>query len=337
MFKIDRGSKGKKRAESHIIGERGINVLREIFPNNWVIREYNPDYGIDLSVELFDENYRTKGEHILFQVKGTKKLNKKTLKIFSRKNVEKSYEIDNKNYIETDVIQYPIDVDLLVTVERMGGAILVLLSVVDINQKEAYFVCLNDYIEKVLIPKNPDFYSQEKITIYIPIENKINTNKGRKIIEWYGKRAKLYAFFNKVNYQLKELDYHTNLEYIDLTNHFFKILSRLDIWSEAEDLLMFKILIKDIEYYLEKGITRIGEKELEYALKNGKDINSPIYEATYCVGEVSYKEAILVQELHRLWEQLSLIGNIFEENYKEMYLPTFLYFLLSNNDDNKSK
>lgn len=331
MLGIDRGLKGKKRVGAHIIGEKGVSVLKEIVPDNWVIREYNnPDYGIDISVELFDENYITKGEHILFQVKGTKKLDTTTLKVFSRKNVEKSYEKSNEEYIETEVIRYVIDVDLLATVERMGGAVPVLLSVVDINKKEAYFICLNDYIEKVLIPEKPNFYSQEKVTVYIPIENKINTDIGKKIIEWYGKRAKLYAFFNKVNYQLKELEYHTNLDYVELTDHFLKILSRLDIWSETENLPVLQILKKEIEYYLEKKITINGEKILENALKNDEDIESPIYEATYCIGEVSYKEAILTQELHSLWEQLSLVGIIFEENYKEMYLPTFFHLLMLN-------
>lgn len=331
MLGIDRGLKGKKRVEAHVIGEKAVSILKEIAPDNWVIREYNnPDYGIDLSVELFDENHITKGEHLLFQVKGTKRLDAITWKVFSRKNVEKSYEKSNEEYIETEVIRYVIDVDLLATVERMGGAVPVLLSVVDINEKEAYFICLNDYIEKVLVPENPNFYSQEKVTVYIPVENKINTDIGKKIIEWYGKRAKLYAFFNKVNYQLKELEYHTSSDYVELTEHFLKILYRLDIWSETENLPIFQIQKEEIEYYLEKKITKNGEKILENALKNGEDIESPIYEATYCIGEVSYKEAILTHELHSLWKQLSLIGDIFEENYKEMYLPTFLYLSMIN-------
>lgn len=138
MLGMDRSSKGKKRVEAHVIGEKAVSILKEISPDNWIIREYTPDYGIDLSVELFDENHITKGEHILFQVKGKESLNTKSLKVFSRKNVEKSYE----EYIETEVIRYMIDVDLLSTVERMGETVPVLLSVVDINKKEAYFVCL---------------------------------------------------------------------------------------------------------------------------------------------------------------------------------------------------
>lgn len=330
MIGIDRELKGKRRVEAHITGEKAVRILKEIAPDNWVIREYTPDYGIDLSIELFDKNYITKGEHILFQVKGTERLNTTNFKVFLRKNVKKSNEKSNEEYIETEVIKYTIDVDLLATVERMGEAVPVLLSVVDINKKEAYFVCLNDYIEKVLVPENPNFYSQDKVTIYIPIENKINTDIGKKIIEWYGKRAKLYAFFNKVNYQSKELEYHINSDYVDLAEHFLKIIFRLDIWSETENIPILETQKEEIEYYLEKKITRDGEKILKKALKNGEDIESPIYESSHCVGEVSYKEAILIQGLHRLWEQLSLIGDIFEENYRSIYLPTYYNLIINN-------
>lgn len=61
------------------------------------------------------------------------------------------------------------------------------------------------------------------------------------------------------------MEYHTNLDYIDLMNHFLKILSRLDIWYEIENLLVFKILKEDIEYYLKKKITKGGEKILKDA------------------------------------------------------------------------
>ena len=64
---------GKRRSENQIIGESGIDILRSLFPKEWVIREYTADYGIDLDVELFEECndgvYVTKGEHVLFQVK----------------------------------------------------------------------------------------------------------------------------------------------------------------------------------------------------------------------------------------------------------------------------
>ena len=66
---------GKKRSENQITGESGIDILRALLPEEWVIREYTADYGIDLDVELFEKCsekvYITKGEHVLFQVKTT--------------------------------------------------------------------------------------------------------------------------------------------------------------------------------------------------------------------------------------------------------------------------
>ncbi len=61
---------GKKRTLQHIKGENGVDILKKFFPEEWVIREYIPDYGIDLSVELFtpyDTGFITSGEHIFFQ------------------------------------------------------------------------------------------------------------------------------------------------------------------------------------------------------------------------------------------------------------------------------
>ena len=34
---------GKKRSENQIIGESGIDILRALLPEEWVIREYTAD------------------------------------------------------------------------------------------------------------------------------------------------------------------------------------------------------------------------------------------------------------------------------------------------------
>ncbi len=332
-YYIDWESKGKKRPKQHIIGDKGVSILKELFPDEWAVREYTPDYGIDLDVELFDdlgnEVYRTKGEHILFQVKGTEKLDKKTIKLYSRMNVEKVYKKDKSEYCTMEVVQYSVDTDLLTTIERMGSAVPVLLCVVDIENKEAYCVCLNDYIEKILIPAKPDFYNQKNVTINIPVENRVSTETGKRIIEWYGKRAKLYAFFNIVHYQLEELNYNSNQEYVKLTNHFLKIICRLDVWSAVDYFPALKIAKENIDYYLEHHNTKMGDEMLKSMIEKGEDVDSAIYEGTYCVGEVSFREVNLTQSLHILWEQLCNVANIFEENTKEAFLPSYYSNLIS--------
>lgn len=333
-YYVDWERKGKKRPKQHIIAEKGVEILKELFPNEWAVREYTPDYGIDLDVELFDDLgndvYRTKGEHVLFQVKGTKKINMKTIKLYAQMNVEKEQQKDKTDYRTMDVIQYSIDTDLLVTIERMGSAVPVLLCVVNIENKEAYCVCLNDYIEKIIVPEKPNFYKQKTITINIPVENCVNTDIGKHLIEWYGKRAKLYAFFNKVNYQLRELNYSSNFEYKELAEHFLKILCRLDVWSAVDYFPILKCVKEEIDYYIEHHNTKIGDKFLNNMIAGGKDVDSKIYEGTHCIGEVSYREINLIQSLHTLWEHLCTIADIFEEDAKNYFLPSYFWSLISN-------
>ena len=333
-FFIDRNERGKKRTNTHIIGEQAVRILKELFPREWAVREYTPDYGIDLDVEFFDNlrdgTWLTRGEHVLFQVKGTEKIIKRNIKIYSRMNVEKGYQTDKSGYCEMDVVQYTIETDLLSVIEKMGTAVPVLLAVVDVENREAYIVCLNDYIEKVLIPEKVAYRNQKNVTINIPVNNRVNTDFGRSLIEWYGKRAKLYAFFNKVNYQLKELNYSSNLEYIELTDHFLRILRRLDVWSAADNFLALKDVKADIDYYLENHYTRQGDEMLRRRIESGEDIDSEIYEGTFCVGEVSFREVTLVQTLHILWDSLCNVACIFEEDAKEWYLPSYYYLSISH-------
>lgn len=216
---------GKRRSENQIIGESGIDILRSLFPKEWVIREYTADYGIDLDVELFEECndgvYITKGEHVLFQVKTTNDIEVKDLEVYSKT------KSDNCIF---KVVKYPLDTALLATVEKMGSAVPVLLCLVDNVEREGYFVCLNDYVDKILISQKPDYDRQGTVTINIPIENRISS--GKFAIEWYGKRAKLYSFFNLVNCQKRDLLYTPDCNLEQMVEMFLNRICRLDIWSD---------------------------------------------------------------------------------------------------------
>lgn len=326
VFFNNNGGKGKCRPISHINGESGVEMLKEIFPKEWVVREYSPDYGIDLDVELFEKidekKYKTLGEHIFVQVKGTDNIVKKEINVYSCMNVEKEICVNKSDLSKMLVVQYSIDTDLLSTVEQMGSAVPVLLCVVDLKDKEAFFVCLNDYIEKILIPQNPVYYEQDSVTINVPIRNKVNSEEGRYIIESYGKRAKLYAFFNKVNYQLKELDYSDDAMLEQITEHFLKIICRLDVWSATKYFPALEMVKEEIDYYLENGNTKMGDMTIRNMIERGEDVDSEIWEGTYCLGEQSFRRINKVQAIHTLWKQMSNVSGIFEEISKEAFLPS---------------
>lgn len=322
---------GKKRPVSHITGEVGVKILKDFFPQSWVVREYSPDYGIDLSVELFDsyeDGYITKGEHIFFQVKGTENLSKDIIKVHPRYNVEKAYRRSNGEIREIEVVKYSLDTSLLATVEAMGSAVPVMLAVVDVATRVAYFVCLNDYIEKVIVPENQNYTKQSQVTIYIPTANQVDGD-GVRIIEWYAKRAKLYALFNKISYQKGELDYCLPHELEEQTRHFLNILYRSDAWSAVDYFGAMQIVKQEIDFFLEHGITQGAARIIEDQIQSGEDVDEESWEATYCPGLVSLRTANRVQGLHHLWEKMAIMGDMFEDVTKEAFLPTSLGISIS--------
>ncbi|MDK2787332.1 MAG: hypothetical protein PWP07_557 [Epulopiscium sp.] len=318
---------GKKRPFNHIKGDLGVSILKSYFPASWVPREYTPDYGIDLSVELFNQcegGYVTSGEHIFFQVKGTEELDKCTIKVKSRMNVEKDYKTTSEEVKEIEVVKFRLDTDFLFTVEKMGSAVPVILAVVDVITKDAFFVCLNDYIEKIIVPENSNYVEQSSKIIYIPLCNKINNENGIRAIEWYAKRPKLYSLFNKINYQKRELQYCDQYDIDKMLTHFLKILLRSDAWAAKNYFGAMRVVKEKIDYYIEHGITEDADKLIKARIEQGEDVDEQIWEASYCSGLVSFREAQRVQSLQRLWDSLCLMGDVFEDITKEMFLPTSL-------------
>ena len=315
----------KKRPISHVIGDKGINVLRRLIPESWVVREYSKDYGIDLDVELFSEETQcTLGEHVLFQVKAVSGVEIKKLKIFGRKNVEKYSEFTSESCV-VDVVQFSLDTKLLSTVEIMGSSVVVLLAVVDVNCNKVYFVCLNDYIEKVLVPSKPDYANQDHITVNIPIINCLNEARGREIIEWYGKRAKLFSFFNKVNYQFSEIERAKPREKCRLALHFIRILERLDVWSASHHWSVLDIYLHEIREIKNQVMILVGAEIVEeraegLVYKVGNPCNDDSREILFQHGIIDL-----------FWRQLNGISHVFEEIGKERFLPTELNEELEGN------
>ena len=44
----------KRRVTQHIMEDESLKLVQKILPKEWVIRDYKPDYGIDISIELFE-------------------------------------------------------------------------------------------------------------------------------------------------------------------------------------------------------------------------------------------------------------------------------------------
>jgi hypothetical protein len=334
--------RSKRKSESQVIGEEGIRIIKTLLPAHWTSREYQPDYGIDMAVELFEQSgrdrfgrpvYDTLGEHLLLQVKGFRTLETSELKVRERANVEvvSANLAPAKDGNERAVSVFPCQLDTpeLVTVQRMSAAVPVLLALVDVEGGRAYFVCLNDYIDKIILPDDPNFSEQESKVIYVPKRNEIVNGEDRLVpLRFYAKRAKLMAAFEKFRYQQHQLEYVDNEELPRLASHFSQILLRFDFWKACEWWKLIAYLHQSLLTFSKSGSP--GLMRLNATATSNLELDEPSWTDGYSgYREYSRRELMRFQEIRQLWDQLANVGNVFEEICREWFLPTSIGLMCS--------
>jgi hypothetical protein len=316
----------KRKSLSHIIDATANEIIRSKLPIYWSIRDYKPDYGIDLAIELFEKsndgtnNYDTLGEHIFIQVKGTKKIKTISKNIMTEHKNAEIIGFNSTLYKKVSVIPYILDTNELFTIQRMGNVVPVLLFLVDIDKKEIYYLNINDYIDKVLYKEDPVYYNKATKVIHIPIENKLDCSNYYPIY-YYAKRPKFYSLFLQISFQYHELQYVHNRDLLPKLKKYAEALLRFDIWSHYSiwgPIRTYKSYLQNILNDKAIGLYQINKK------LNDKD---EIYEIngddTWLVTE---KKAHEIMELRSLWNDLANLHNIYEEMHREYFLPTYLNY-----------
>jgi hypothetical protein len=136
-------AKAKQRSEQHLIDEKGQLLLKSLLPQHWVLREYRPDYGLDYALEIFSPpssalkyiTCETLGEHIFIQLKSVSSTKGLLSKLHCRVSIEKQSEKLMKGELAgtLDAIRFSLETSELVTVERMGVGVPVLLVIADVS------------------------------------------------------------------------------------------------------------------------------------------------------------------------------------------------------------
>ncbi|CAL96338.1 Hypothetical protein azo3722 [Azoarcus olearius] len=299
--------------------EASYAILREKLPETWVMHEYGPDYGIDCVVELFDyvdekkEIAETLGELFFVQLKASASVEYTTRRAYPRGNVEKGpLKEDTSECYDLPVAKFVLETSELQTVRAMGPAVPVLLILVDVVTKKAFFVCLNDYIDKVLVPEDKDSFSKENKTLYIPVANEIERDEDRLVpLRAYGKRAKMYGAFTKFNFQKKEIDRALGIAAFNhdmseesvrfMLSTFVETSLSQDIWASHDfwkPVLASHAELGQIKAALEAGI-------------DSSDLPG------------------FVRHCHGVWHRLENLSNMYEELVREWFMPTFLARLCS--------
>jgi len=132
---------------NRIIQSKSEKIFKSLIPDSWLIKEQNPDFYIDYSIEIV-ENGELTGKICYVQLKG-----KSNLKISHKEIV---YQLSSKHLIYfRDNLQIPV-----------------FLIVTDINQNEGYWVFLQKYI-------NDNYYKEipeQTKSIRIPEINALSKN-----------------------------------------------------------------------------------------------------------------------------------------------------------------
>jgi hypothetical protein len=321
-------TEAKKQTEQHLIDADGQRLLRGCLPRHWVLRDYRPDYGLDFALEIFADpksankpaTYETLGEHLFIQLKTVTSAKIKPLQLYGRVNVEKQREALNKNNLvgALNTLRFSMETSELITVERMGVGVPVLLVVADLSQSKCFFVCLNDYIDKILIPRHHDYRAKANRTIHVPLLNEIGSlEPGQLALRWYAKRPKLYAAFNRFTFQAAELGYKRHSpEGPRMAKYFASRIASYDFWDDTE---MWKL----IGYY--------GAAVRRFLAGGSPELMSII--EPVAKGDAARSEQITAQlksnEALELWRLLAVLPQTYEDVCREWFLPTGLGYASS--------
>lgn len=347
-------AQAKRRVSQHIMESRSLDVVRRVLPEQWVVREYRPDYGIDLTVELFeylDEEQTqavTLGETLFVQVKAKQKIETRELRVYPRDNVEKGpLREDRSESRVIEVAPLQMETSELLTIQAMSPAVAVLLLLVDLSTEQVYFLCLNDLIDKVLVPSDPAYAEKASKIVLVPLRNHLSGSNPNSLamVEFYAKRAKLYAAFQKFRYQHHELSIALS-NYRDcvapgssaadpesvlgLVRHFLAMDLRLDFWTRAkawEPIGRSFIELKFLWKVLERT-----DRPQSHELARRFLLDQPLVQRArdfYAALAAYEAEAHFFMEIESIWHRLETLSRIFEEVVREWFLPTYLSTLLT--------
>lgn len=160
-----------KRTSEHVKEDVSKQVLERKIPSEWILRDIEPDYGIDKSLEIVDNEIVT-GKEVFIQLKGT--------------DVPSIHHDSISFRLKTEHLKYYLKRDSPV-----------LLVVVDLNEEICYWSFLHQYAYDTLNIKNPSWVEQQTVTIRIPLNQQVSNSLDR--ISEIAKGGSAYIISRRIN------------------------------------------------------------------------------------------------------------------------------------------
>lgn len=307
-------AKGKILSDNFIMEIQSENLFRSILPDNYLLRKYSMDFGIDYDLELFereDNHFVTQGEHILIQLKSSNQLKHEKIKPFDLRYGDEVI----------DVVVFRIELSFIELVERMGDAIPVLLILADLNHHVMYYICINDYIHYTL-GKTTKKLNAKSINLYIPVRNRLSCDlEGIFPIQFYGKRSKLISFCNRIQIISKDFEYCRDIEEtMFLIRKTVNWCLSLDIWTIEKRIPTLHYFFIEIQRIKKNNyISPKALKQLKRLAR--KDDPTTILFDVCGFTELSYDNALILLTGHYLSDELSTVSAMLDSYVFSCYLP----------------
>lgn len=319
----------KFQDENQLKGRFGELFASFVLPTEWVVRPILHDYGIDLEAEIFKEvtteedprrKYQTWGEHVYFQVKTTDTL---------------PFRDSDFKYDEIATISHTIDTAELKLVEAMGASVPVVLLLVDRRNMNVFYLCLTDYVAKVLAKDQPEWRAQISATVKVPCRNNLKPPAPGYAPEphWeylarLARRSKLYSAANLAHHYLIELRFELDTltqsqempylfkerveSFLGKLQSYTCEIQALDIWRKTDSEWLILASCREVLEKLKVWCTKNLEDTTSFAFpKNSAETVEE--RAFHFIGKASFQVGI--------FETLANVGRTYEQVERLERLP----------------
>jgi len=190
-----------KRTRQHVMEEESERIFRDSIPAEWIVRNIPTDYGIDLEVEIVEQEIVT-GKRFWIQLK-------------SSESCEIKKDSTGKAYIshsaKTNLLEYALSCDFPL-----------LLVLVDLKTKMVYWLPLQDEIIFNLQKRSHTWREQKNNVIYIPQNNNLKNDSTLTGFQWYSLEPARMRAFAMIHHYYHELQHETYFNYIELDDGYIE-------------------------------------------------------------------------------------------------------------------
>ena len=294
---------------------------------------------------MFDshgDDFVTLGEHFFVQLKSRSRVQWVTKEIHARRNVERSpLKYDRRQSSRMRVLAETLDTAELQLARAMGPANPLVFVVADTTHSTVHWVCLSDFVDKVLVPETGQgLSSQGSHTVYLPEFNRMDlTDDALSPLRLVARRGKLYSAFNRFRYQRNEVQFALERwatggthpledpDLLGLVSHLLGAVLAYDFWETTHAWRPIEDVHMRAETTAAMVAQAIAGDSLDSIFARRSELLSV---STPSKPTEDLRRFLFVSDIETTFDQLANLGNMFEDVCREWSLPTYLGMLTSN-------